>query len=390
MKKKISILGSTGSIGKQTLAVVNSFCNDFEIVGLAAGNNIELLKEQIIEFKPQIVSVITEKDANGVKTYISQKGLKTKVVFGEKGLIEVATYTNKIELLIVAVVGTAALMPTYLAIEKGLNIGLACKEVLVAAGPIIMKKAKEKRVTILPIDSEHAAIKQCLAGIKENKKEINKLILTASGGPFWQLDKSEFKKISKKEALKHPKWHMGPKITIDSASLMNKGLEVIEAHYLFDIEYEKIKVVIHPQSIVHSMVEFSDSTVLAQMGQPDMRFPIQYVLTYPQKITNNWPKLDFDKALNLEFRKPDLQKFPLLKLAYEAGKKGGSKPIILNAANEAAVAMFLQDKISFYEIPKFVTKALKDISDSTVKNIEEIVTLDKEVKNYVKNLVLNG
>jgi len=299
--------------------------------------------------------------------------------------LEAVAASSDLDLLVVAVVGTAALMPTYLAIKKGITIGLACKEVLVAAGRIIMDLAEKHGVSILPIDSEHAAIKQCLAGIGEDRSQIEKLILTASGGPFWQKPKEEFSEISRESALMHPNWEMGAKITIDSATLLNKGLEVIEAHHLFGVAFEKIEVVIHPQSIVHSMVEFSDGTLLSQMGLPDMRFPIQYVLTYPEKCANDWPKTKVADLPDLQFRPPDTEKFPLLSLAFEVGKRGGSAPAVLNAANEAAVQLFLDEKIGFMDIPRLVRKYVDEVPHVDVPDIETIVSIDQQVKKDILN-----
>jgi len=381
--KRISILGSTGSIGVQTLDVVRAYPGQFQIIGLSAHKNIGLIKEQILEFKPVFVSVSCDHDAEALQDWVQTHAIKTEIVCGETGLVQVATQPNT-DLLIVAIVGTASLNPTYQAILAGIPIALACKEVLVAAGDLIMTTAATKNVPVLPIDSEHAAIKQCLSGIHENPYEIQRLILTASGGPFWQLHKKEFLSITKKEALAHPKWHMGQKITIDSATLMNKGLEVIEAHYLFKIPYNQIDVVIHPQSIIHSMVEFTDATVLAQMSLPDMRLPIQYALTYPDKWQSPWPRLTFNEQLKLEFFKPDFDKFPLLRMAYEAGETGGSAPIILNAANEAAVGLFLDEKIKFMDIIHLVQKAKMYFPHTILAEIDGIIALDQEVKAYVR------
>lgn len=382
-KKNIVILGSTGSIGTQTLEIVRYFPNQFNVVGLAAGNNINLLKTQILEFKPTIVSVQNKRNIAIIHTFIQENNLNISVHSEQKGLETLAT--TPCDLLIVAVVGTAAIKPTYLAIQNKTPIGLACKEILVSAGDLIMKKAKENNVPILPIDSEHAALKQCLSGVSETLTEVNRLILTASGGPFWNKEKSHFETITKKEALNHPNWNMGAKITIDSATMMNKGLEVIEAHHLFQCPYSKIDVIIHPQSIIHSLVEFKDGTILSQMGLPDMRFPIQYALTYPEKKENSWPKTDLSTLKELQFFKPNYDKFPLLKLAFETGEKGNIFPAVMNAANEAYVGLFLKNKIGFNDIFRGVEKSLTQAKPITNPSIQDIVTLDQAVKESIKH-----
>jgi 1-deoxy-D-xylulose-5-phosphate reductoisomerase len=380
--KHISILGSTGSIGTQTLDVIRHFPEKFCILGLSAGRNIELLKQQIIEFSPQLVSVISEKDAQLIQKFIHSHNLKTDVTYGKSGLNTIASIPCS--LLVVAIVGTTSLEPTYTAIQKGTPIGLACKEVLVSAGDIIMAEALKNNVPILPIDSEHAAIFQCLEGYKT--KEVEKLILTASGGPFWDKD-VDFSSITKKEALKHPNWTMGQKISIDSATLMNKGLEVIEAHHLFNIPYEQIEVVIHPQSIIHSLVEYIDGNVLAQLGNPDMRLPIQFVLTYPEKLTAPWPKTNFHTMQNLTFNKPDFEKFPLCKLAFDVGKMGSTYPVVMNAANEVAVNMFLKEKISFCEIETTIRHEVETHAPLASPTIEDIIDLDNQIKNRVGHAI---
>ncbi len=384
-KKKLIILGSTGSIGVQTLDVVRTFPEQFEIVGLAAGKNIQLFKQQIKEFKPKFVCLQNAELIDQLTLFGKTENLNFTSYVGEKGLNQLVTHP--VDLLVVAIVGTAALMPTYLAIQQKTAIALACKEVLVSAGDIIMTAAKQKGVPILPVDSEHAALQQCLAGIKNTPQFISKLILTASGGPFWTWPKEKLSTITKADALKHPSWVMGQKITIDSATLMNKGLEVIEAHHLFSVPYEQIEAVIHPQSLVHSMVEFTDGTTLAQLSLPDMRLPIQYALTYPEKLTNPWPKLNFNNSLKLEFHKPDMEKFPLFNLAYQLGKKGGNMPAIMNAANEAAVNLFLADQITYSQIVEFVLKAVNYFKYEQLTKIDDIVALEKKKKNYVRNLI---
>jgi 1-deoxy-D-xylulose-5-phosphate reductoisomerase len=382
--KNISILGSTGSIGIQTLEIVAAFPHKFKIIGLSAGNNIELLKKQIINFRPKYISVKEENSKRLIASFLKEENLKAEIYSGNEGLTQIATLDEN-ELLIVAIVGTTSLLPTYQAITKGIPIALACKEVLVSAGKIIMDLARSKNVPILPIDSEHAAIKQCLAGIEEDINKVNNIILTASGGPFWNLPKEDFPKIDLSKALSHPNWSMGQKITIDSASLMNKGLEVIEAHHLFNIDFDQIKVIIHPQSIIHSMVEFKDGSLLAQLGLPDMRFPIQYALTYPDKLSNDWPKTNLAQLSDLQFFEPDTEKFPLLKLAFDTGKQGGSYPVVMNAANEAFVNLFLMNKISFIEIPDLIIEYVESFHHYQNLSLEHIVNIDEEVKEKINN-----
>ncbi len=377
--KKLSILGSTGSVGRQSLEVVRAFPEKFQIVGLSAGKKTELLKEQILEFRPQYICVLTEKDRQDLDAYSHEHSLNLHIFVGTDGLVELATL-NEHSLLIVAIVGTASLMPTYRAIQKGITIGLACKEVLVSGGSLIMALARKMGVSVLPIDSEHAALKQCLAGVGEDPSQVEKLILTASGGPFLHTPLEAFPEITLEQALKHPSWTMGSKITIDSATLMNKGLEVIEAFHLFQVPFEKIVVVVHPHSIVHSMVEFIDGTILSHMGLPDMRFPLQYVMTYPEKWANPWPKTKMSELPALQFFEPDFQKFPLLKLAFECGALGGTFPVVMNAANEAIVSLFLDKKLSFSDIPALVKKSVDSFDHFSNPSLEEIVAIDTSVK----------
>jgi 1-deoxy-D-xylulose-5-phosphate reductoisomerase len=377
--KKISILGSTGSIGTQTCDILREFPERFSLVGLTAGKNIELLKEQLLEFKPKFVSIARESDVNNLERFIKHNNLNTEVYFGDEGLETIST--QKVDLLVVAIVGTASLWPTYRAIENKNPIALACKEVLVSAGNIITELAKEHNVPILPIDSEHAALKQCLASVDEDMSQVSKLILTASGGPFWNTPKETFESITPEKALKHPNWDMGAKITIDSATLMNKGLEVIEAHHFYNTPYDNIEVIIHPQSIIHSLVEFTDGTMLSQMGLPDMRFPIQYALTYPEKLDNPWPKTNLASSSPLEFFDPDYDKFPLLKAAFDCGRLGDFSCAVLNAANEAAVHLFLNKKIGFTDIFKTVLNAVEEAEQNTLPTIEDIIHIDAEIKS---------
>lgn len=370
----LCILGSTGSIGTQTLDIVREFPERFQVRGLSAGKNIDLIRHQIKEFSPHFVCVQYQED------YEQLRGEFPKTTFfcGAEGLVTLAE--QDYDLTVVAIVGTTALKATEVAIRSGSTIGLACKEVLVTAGDLFMKLARDHNVAVLPIDSEHAALKQCLAGIDEDLNQIEKLILTASGGPFFGRSKEELTAITPADALKHPNWDMGAKITIDSATLMNKGLEVIEAHHLFQVPYSQIEVLVHPTSIVHSMVEFTDGTVLAQMGSPDMRFPIQYALTYPEKLANPWPKTDLRTCGPLEFFSPDTTAFPMLALAFELGQKGGNAPAIMNAANEAAVSLFLSGRIGFTDIHRIVLEALENTPFETDLSLDALIACDKEVK----------
>lgn len=381
--KRLSILGSTGSIGTQTLDVVSSFSERFDVVGLFGGKNLGLLQDQILKFHPKIVGIKDENDLADLREFMKANNLSFHIVCGEKGLIEFVEFSD-IDLLVVAITGTASLLPTLAAIDRKISIGIASKEVLVAAGHIVMKRARENNVSILPIDSEHAALKQCMAGVKRID-DVAKLILTASGGPFRERDASTFGSIRLEDALKHPNWEMGKKITIDSATMMNKGLEVLEAHQLFGVPMSKIDVYVHPQSIVHSLVEFVDGNLISQMGLPDMRFPIQYVLMYPEKVASDWPRADLSVLSDLQFFKPDFVKFPLLKLAYDVGEKGGNIPAVYNAANEAAVQLFLEEKISFVDIYKTVYQAVESETYESNPDLDFILDLDSRVKKMILN-----
>ena len=377
--KNIVILGSTGSIGTQTLSVVSEFSSQYNVLGLSAGKNIPLLETQIKQFSPSFICV---QDAEDIKK-IDSKLIKNITCFhGNEGLVELCAVSC--DLSIIAISGTAAIKATAKAIETKNTIGLACKEVLVSAGNIIMKLAKQHNVPILPVDSEHAAIKQCLAGVKENSHEISKLTLTASGGPFFKKTRSELESITVEQALKHPNWSMGKKISIDSATLMNKGLEVIEAQHLFDMPLKRIQVVVHPSSIVHSLVEFVDGTFLAQLSEADMRLPIQYVMSYPEKQENSYKKLSLTELPPLEFFKPDLETFPLLQLAYDTGSMGGNAPAIMNAANEAAVNLFLKKKIGFLDIFDCVASMVEKKQFVQNPSLEDIILCDKEVKETIQ------
>ncbi|MCR1875564.1 1-deoxy-D-xylulose-5-phosphate reductoisomerase [Paraclostridium bifermentans] len=381
--KRISILGSTGSIGTQTLDVVRKNKDKFEVVAISANSSINLLLEQITEFKPKYVAVYDEDSAKALKNMIPSD-IDIKVLSGMEGLVQISSL-DEIDVLLTAIVGMIGLVPTLEAIKKGKTIALANKETLVTAGQLVMEEAKKRNVDILPVDSEHSAIFQCLNG--ENNKEIDSIILTASGGPFRGKSKQELEHVTKNEALKHPNWSMGRKISIDSSTLMNKGLEVIEAKWLFNVEPDKIDVVVHPQSIIHSMVQFVDSSIIAQMGCPDMKLPIQYALTYPNRLLNDFERLDFSKLSSLTFEKPDLNTFPCLKLAYDSLEMGGTYCAVLNAANEVLVNEFLEDKIKFYDIPKYIEKTLEAHKSIEKPTLEEILHIDNWSREFVKQCI---
>lgn len=372
--KSIAVLGSTGSIGKSTLSVARHLSQEIRVVALAAHSNITLLQEQVEEFHPEIVAVYDEKKGRELKKLLPAS---VQVVYGQQGVEEVASFPT-VDFVVVAMVGMCALSPTLKAIESGKGIGLANKEVLVSAGDLITSLARRKNVLVLPIDSEHNAIFQCLQGKK--KEEILRIILTASGGPFRSYTREQLEKVTLDEALLHPTWKMGPKITIDSSTLMNKGLEMIEAHYLFQIPSEQIEVVIHPQSIIHSMVECVDGSVFAEMSEPNMAYPIQYALTYPQRKKGMFPPFNFLKNSRLEFFSPDCEKFPSLQFAYEAVKKGGSLPCFLNAANEVLVDRFLRKEISWMGIMHKLEKLISQHSITPSESIEEVFSIDKEAR----------
>lgn len=378
MMRNIAILGSTGSIGTQTLDVVREH-GDLSVVALAAGNNIKLLEEQIREFHPKMVAVWDEKKAAVLRD--SVKDCAVTVVCGMEGLLEVATIPDS-EILVTAIVGMLGIRPTIAAIKSGKNIALANKETLVTAGHIIMPLAKEYGVSILPVDSEHSAIFQSLNGEHNNK--IERILLTASGGPFRGKTRKELKQVTLEDALKHPNWSMGRKITIDSATLVNKGLEVMEAKWLFDVGLEQIVVVVQPQSVIHSMVEYEDGAVIAQLGTPDMRLPIQYALYYPNRRTLSGDRLDFYKLKEITFEKPDTETFRGLALAFDAMKKGGNVPTIFNAANEKAVAKFLNREIRFLEIPEIIESCMNQCSYVKNPSVEEILETEKEVYEWIE------
>lgn len=382
--KKISILGSTGSIGTQTLEIVRDN-NDLQVEALVAKSNIELLEEQVREFKPKLVCVYDDEKAKVLKDNI--KDLNIEVVSGMDGMIECATIESA-EIVVTAVVGMIGILPTIEAIKSGKDIALANKETLVTAGHIIIPLAKENNVKIYPVDSEHSAIFQSING--EDKKEIKKIILTASGGPFRGKKIEDLQNIRPEDALKHPNWSMGRKITIDSATMVNKGLEVIEAKWLFDVDFDKIQVVVHPQSIIHSMVEYVDGAVMAQLGMPDMKLPIQYALYYPNRRVMNNNKLDFYKLGSISFEEPDMDTFSGLKLAYEVGRTGGSLPTVYNAANEKTVELFLNNKIKFLDIYKIIEKCVDKHSVINNPSIEEILEVERKTYDYIKELLSNN
>lgn len=378
-KKQISIIGSTGSIGTQALEVIEKIQDKFEIFALAGGNNITLLRKQIKQFKPKVVCVQSQEG----KIELQKEFSNVKFLFGDEGLVEICS-DKKNDQILVAVSGKIGLKPTLAAIENKIDIALANKETLVMAGEIVMKAAAENGVNILPVDSEHSAIHQCL----KNISEVNKMIITASGGPFRESSLEKIKAATVEQTLAHPKWNMGKKITVDSATLMNKGLEVIEAHHLFGMSYDNIEVIIHPQSIIHSAIEYVDGSIIAQIGLPSMHIPIQYALTYPERVegikTSSFSFLD---AKRFDFEPPDLQKFPCLRLAYEAGKSGGSAPICLNAANEEAVFAFLEGKIKLYKIFETVDKMLSEHNLIKNPSIEEIFAFDEEIRVKTRELL---
>lgn len=375
-KRKISIIGSTGSIGRQALEVIEKLQDKFEIIALTGGANVELLREQALKFKPKYVCVGNSK---GEKLAIA--GVKT--LYGQEGLEEICSIKEN-DIILVSVSGKVGLRPTLTAIDNGIDIALANKETLVMAGDIVMPRAKEKGVNIIPVDSEHCAIHQCIKDISQ----VDKLIITASGGPFLHKTIDDMKNATVAQALNHPRWSMGKKITVDSATLMNKGLEIIEAHHLFNMPYEKIDVVVHPQSIVHSAIEYVDGSVIAQLGLPSMHIPIQYAITYPERFEGIKSKsFSFADIARLDFEKPDFEKFPSVKMAYEAGKIGGSATVCMNSANEEAVFAFLEDKIKLYEIYQITSKMMEQ--HHLVKNpsIDEIFEIDKEVRVKTRELI---
>ena len=377
--KKISILGSTGSIGTQTLEVVRNQ-KDIQVTALAAGSNIAVLEQQIREFRPAVACVWDEKKAAELACLI--RDLDTKVVSGMNGLIEAAVEPSA-EIVVTAVVGMIGIRPTIAAMEAGKDIALANKETLVTAGHIIMKLAEEKKVRILPVDSEHSAIFQCLNG--ENKREIHKILLTASGGPFRGRTREQMAQVQVEDALKHPNWAMGRKITIDSSTMVNKGLEVMEAKWLFGVEMDQVQVVVQPQSVIHSMIQFEDGAVMAQLGTPDMKLPIQYALYYPQRRYLPGERLDFAALGSITFENPDFENFKGLRLAYKAGKTGGSMPAVFNAANELAVKKFLDRKIGYLDITDMIEEAMNHHQAVKEPTVEKILETEAETYEYLES-----
>mgnify|MGYP002598681680 FL=1 len=380
--KYLSIIGSTGSIGTQTLDVVSQHPDQFKVVALVAHHNIDLLEHQIKEYKPLVAGLV---DEGAFKELQARYTGPTKLIGGKEALIAAATI-QEATMIVTAIVGATGIEPTVEAIKQGKTIGLANKETLVAGGPLITALAKEHGVQILPIDSEHSAIFQCLEGQKRDN--VDSLIVTASGGPLRTWDSSKIQTATAADCLRHPTWNMGNKITIDSASLFNKGLEVIEAHWLFGFDFDHIDVVVHPQSIVHSMIRMKDGAILAQMGNPDMREPIQYALTYPKREVLSMNHLDFTKALHLEFLPPRYDDFPALRLAYEVGRASGFKPAVFNAANETAVYAFLEDKIAFGDIYKVVTSVLESMGPEDDFTLDNLLSIDRWAREKATSLML--
>ena len=383
--KRISLLGSTGSIGRQTLAVVEELAGQFEVIGLAAGSSIALVAEQIARHRPKIVSVASEIGALELRAALQQRRIPAphpEILFGPEGIERVATHPDT-DTVVSAVVGVAGLPATFKAIERGKTIALANKEVLVAAGEVVMAAVKRHRVTLLPVDSEHNAVHQCLRAAERG--EVKRLVLTASGGPFRRTPVSQFPKIKPRQALAHPNWKMGRRITIDSATLMNKGFEVIEARWLFDMPLEKIHVVIHPQSTIHSMVEYVDGSILAQLGPTDMRMPIQYALTFPARLPSQGCALDWSTLRRLDFEDVPPGKFPCLALARQALERGGSLPCALNAADEIAVAAFLEGRLAFTGIPRVIERVLERMPRAAFASIEDVLAADSEARRLARD-----
>ncbi|MDJ0568537.1 MAG: 1-deoxy-D-xylulose-5-phosphate reductoisomerase [Pleurocapsa sp. MO_192.B19] len=380
--KAITILGSTGSIGTQTLDIVTHNPDKFRVVGLAAGSNVNLLAEQISEFQPEIVALGNKNKLTELQQAIASLPKQPQILVGEEGICEVARYGDA-QSVVTGIVGCAGLLPTIAAIKAGKDIALANKETLIAGAPVVLPLVEKHQVKLLPADSEHSAIFQCLQGVPEGG--LRRIILTASGGSFRDLPVEQLSSVTVKDALKHPNWSMGQKITIDSATLMNKGLEVIEAHYLFGVDYDHIDIVIHPQSIIHSLIEAQDTSMLAQLGWPDMRLPLLYALSWPERIYTDWEQLDLVKAGDLTFREPDHQKYPCMQLAYAAGRAGGLMPAVLNAANEQAVALFLREKIGFLDIPRLIEKVCaRFIADNNSNpSLEDILSADQWARQAI-------
>ncbi|MCS6816597.1 MAG: 1-deoxy-D-xylulose-5-phosphate reductoisomerase [Blastocatellia bacterium] len=383
--KRIAILGSTGSIGTSTLSLLEQL-DGFRVIGLAAQRNVARLADQIVRFSPRLVSVATDEAAAELRAELQRRGVRTPpdIRYGPEGLLAVATEPD-VDIVLVATVGAVGLLPTYRALEQGKRIALANKETLVMAGRLMTEKAAATGAEILPVDSEHNALHQCLQGV--NPRDVARLILTASGGPFRTLSAAELSRVTPEQALQHPTWRMGPKITVDSATLMNKGLEVIEAHWLFGVAPEQIDILIHPQSVVHSMIELVDGSILAQLGPTDMRYAIQYALTYPNRRPTPLPRLNFSPALHLEFHPPDLERFPCVRLAYEALRRGGTMPAVLNAANEEAVAAFLERRLPFLAIPTVIERVMRDHQPEEPREIEDVLRADAWARARAREVI---
>jgi 1-deoxy-D-xylulose-5-phosphate reductoisomerase len=378
--KRLAIIGSTGSIGQNTLRVIEHLSDRFRVFALAANSTVDLLAEQTAAFRPSVVAITDTTRVDTFRNCCRAKGVPVpEVVTGEQGLRQIAS-AAEVDIVVAAAVGAAGLAPTYSAVASGKTVTLANKEAMVMAGELLRSKAKETQATIIPIDSEHSAIDQCLRSGRMN--EVKRLILTASGGPFRKTPVEQFREISPEQALKHPVWKMGKRITIDSATLMNKGLEVIEARWLFDLAPEKIDIMVHPQSVVHSMVEFVDGSIMAQLGTADMRTPIQYALTYPERLPSPVADLDWAAVSQLEFMPTDRNKFPCISLAYQAIHAGGTMPAVLNAADEIAVGAFLDRKITFPDIPKLIEKTVNAHLNSAADSIESIIEADRWARHY--------
>jgi 1-deoxy-D-xylulose-5-phosphate reductoisomerase len=385
--KNIVILGATGSIGTQTLDVIEKEKDSFKLIAISVNKNYEKTIEIIIKHNPRYVAVMDQMNRDRIKEYCRLHGIKTEILVGTEGLAEIASLEES-DIVVTSVVGMIGLMPTISAIRAGKQIALANKETLVVAGKLVTNYARERSVDIIPVDSEHCAVFQCLQG--NDCKAVEKIILTASGGPFRGKNSKEISQVNADEALRHPKWSMGKKISIDSATLMNKGLEVIEAHWLFGVDYKDIDVIVHPESIIHSMVEYQDGSVMAQMATADMRLPIQYALNYPERSNRIVSNLDFSSLGTLTFEKPDMDTFRCLKLAYDAGRIGGLMTTILNGANEACVELFLNKKIAFNQISEIIEQCMMKFDYTGDITIESIIDLDKRVKDYINNTYNKG
>lgn len=382
MRKRIAILGSTGSIGTQTLQVIENDPERFDILALSAWSNLELFMEQILKFKPKFAVVRDEKLAKELIKRLNNK-INCHILYGEYGLTKIST-SQDIDLVVVAITGMAALKPVVEALDAKKLICLANKEIIVSAGEIIMKKVKKNNVKIIPIDSEHSGLFQCIS--QDNYDNIEKLIITGSGGPFYHLKESAFKNVTVEEALSHPNWKMGKKVSVDSATLMNKGLEVIEAYWLFGVPLNNIEVLIHPQSYIHAIVQFDDGSMLAQLSNHDMRIPIHFALNYPRRVKNSFPRINLTKIGQLTFKKLDLKKFPSIELCYDVIRQGGTLPTVLNAANEVAVNSFLNQKLKFKDIVKVVSTTIKDHKNILNPSIHDIINQDREARKLAEKI----